>query len=570
VETSSRGTIPGVFISYVSEDETAAIQLGDDLSAAGVRAWRDKDGLRSAGGTHWEKAIEDAIRGGDFFVACFSPRYWARAKRTYMNRELDTAIRLLEVMPPETRYLIPVRLAECEVPDFPIGRHGKTLRGLERIDMFPDWEAGLNRIIGSVLASPALPPDVAYEFARIRSRTASTRQEAAESLGRIGGGLAALVLAHRLTPGSWEAEARVRRAVVRALWRSGSESAWVISRLIQRLQDPSPLVGQEAAWALGSIGKQQAVGPWLAQQLETRQFADGRVADASAWALGEIGGHAAIAVLEKHLLTADGLIWWPAADALCAAGSHSAVPALTGALRDREHPELHARAAENLLLAADPASVPALVSSLVEDNLRPFWTVVDTLVAIGTPEAVCGLIEVLRHGPPWVRSEAARGLGVIGDQSAVPALIKALRDRYARSDSAIALGRLQAVTATPSLVAALEDRDPQVRWHVAIALGLVGDEAAVPALAGALTDPNEDVRGHAAQALGRLRAIGQLPRILEALADGSTKVRRLAAEALGEFGSEDALPALAAALDDVDHSVRKAVAAALERLRGSG
>ncbi|HVP79074.1 MAG TPA: DUF302 domain-containing protein [Thermodesulfobacteriota bacterium] len=51
----------------------------------------------------------------------------------------------------------------------------------------------------------------------------------------------------------------------------------------------------------------------------------------------------------------------------------------------------------------------------------------ESLVRIGSP-AVASLSRVLRHGSHWVRWEAAKALGEIGDPSAAPDLVAALRD----------------------------------------------------------------------------------------------------------------------------------------------
>lgn len=79
--------------------------------------------------------------------------------------------------------------------------------------------------------------------------------------------------------------------------------------------------------------------------------------------------------------------------------------------------------------------------------------------------------EIQRHinklkGEEWiVRREAAEALGVIGDKSAVPALIEALKD----------------------------DRDYSVRRAAVTALGCIGDRSVVPALIAALKDKDWDV-----------------------------------------------------------------------------
>ena len=54
------------------------------------------------------------------------------------------------------------------------------------------------------------------------------------------------------------------------------------------------------------------------------------------------------------------------------------------------------------------------------------------------------------------------------------------------------------------IVKVLKDKDRDVRWVAAWALGEIGDQAAVPALSKALKDKHETVRDAAAEALKKL------------------------------------------------------------------
>jgi len=135
-----------VFISHVHENEVAVSHLVADLKSCDIRVWLDKNDIQP--GERWQIAIRNAIHEGNFFVACFSIEY-SKKPSTYMNEELTLAIEELRQMPHNRVWFIPVRLNECEVPDRSIGA-GETLRSLQWIDLFRDWEKGIARIINTI------------------------------------------------------------------------------------------------------------------------------------------------------------------------------------------------------------------------------------------------------------------------------------------------------------------------------------------------------------------------------------------------------------------------------------
>lgn len=78
-------------------------------------------------------------------MACFSKQYWDR-RITVMNTELGIAINELGKRRRDQTWFIPVRLDDCEVPDWSIGP-GETLRDLQHVDLFRDWPDGMRRIL---------------------------------------------------------------------------------------------------------------------------------------------------------------------------------------------------------------------------------------------------------------------------------------------------------------------------------------------------------------------------------------------------------------------------------------
>jgi hypothetical protein len=88
-------------------------------------------------GQNWPRAIERAIELSDFFVGCFSRR--SVVKRGHFQCELRYALDLAAKVPLEDIFLVPVRLDECEVPR-------QIARKTQYVDLFPNWEAGVERL----------------------------------------------------------------------------------------------------------------------------------------------------------------------------------------------------------------------------------------------------------------------------------------------------------------------------------------------------------------------------------------------------------------------------------------
>ena len=135
--------MPNVFISYVRNNSDQVDKLAAELRRHGVNVWLDRDDILP--GADWKYAIRQAIRDGDYFIACFSAEYVARPL-TYMNTEIGLAVEMLQQMPTGRIWFIPVLLSECQVPDRNIGG-GETLRSLQWEPLHRDWDRGVHRIL---------------------------------------------------------------------------------------------------------------------------------------------------------------------------------------------------------------------------------------------------------------------------------------------------------------------------------------------------------------------------------------------------------------------------------------
>lgn len=124
------------------EDKDQIERLCKKLRPYGIEVWLDREQILP--GERWRTAIRQAIREGAFFIACFSEAYKRRV-RTYMNEEITLAIDELRQRPTDRSWFIPVLLSYCEIPDREIGA-GETLRDLQWVNLFEDWDGGVEKI----------------------------------------------------------------------------------------------------------------------------------------------------------------------------------------------------------------------------------------------------------------------------------------------------------------------------------------------------------------------------------------------------------------------------------------
>src|SRR5215468_116393 len=110
---------PSVFLSYASEDRSAAQTLKEALSALGLDVWYDESGLD--GGDVWDQKIRRQIRECDFFMPVISAQTDARPEG-YFRREWRLAVERTLDMADDHAFLLPVVIddtmqARARVPD---------------------------------------------------------------------------------------------------------------------------------------------------------------------------------------------------------------------------------------------------------------------------------------------------------------------------------------------------------------------------------------------------------------------------------------------------------------------
>jgi HEAT repeat protein len=206
------------------------------------------------------------------------------------------------------------------------------------------------------------------------------------------------------------------------------------------------------------------------------------------------------------------------------------IGALISALKEND-PNERKEATEGLGNIGYDRAVPALIAALLNETTRD--EAAEVLVRIGKP-AVPALIAVLKGRDVGSRFCAAAALVRIG-QPALAMLITALGESGSVASVVINLGEAETLidigrTAVPALIAALKDGDPMVRWQAAKALGEIGDSSATPALIAVLNDPQWKVREQTAKALGKIGDKSAVPAMIAALNnDRSSMKERLAA-----------------------------------------
>ncbi len=138
--------LPTVFITYVHEDAAFAEALYEALTIAGFDPWMDRRKLMP--GQNWPRAIEDAISVSEFVVACFSSR--SVRKKGGFQSEIRYALDCAQHIPLDQVYLIPLRLDNCQIPE-------RITREVQYVDLFPNWNAGLERVLRMLRREAHLP-----------------------------------------------------------------------------------------------------------------------------------------------------------------------------------------------------------------------------------------------------------------------------------------------------------------------------------------------------------------------------------------------------------------------------
>ncbi|NSW57439.1 MAG: HEAT repeat domain-containing protein [Armatimonadetes bacterium] len=362
----------------------------------------------------------------------------------------------------------------------------------------------------------------------------------------------------------------VRVAACEALGLMGTPQAAEV--LIDALYFNDPVVTAAATEALGNM-QEVAYELLLPRLVDDSGSVDERILSALS-----ASGEAAGPVLRECLGSQFATTRAAAVRGLARVAGSAAIPDLVPLLSDPEA-QVRSAAAESLSAMGERAAAAAL-EVLSGDHGPGCLAAGDVLAATGAgllPE----LLEVLRAGGPDARAGAARALGGIGDEQAVPHLVGRIRDSHApvRAEAARALGLLHAATAAPHLLSAIDDPDPAVSRAAIDALGRIGAPAA-DALLKRLITPDGAIRDDVVYAL-----VGIGTPCIEPLAQlaetGGTVARAAQMRVLTLIGGDEAVGPLVDGLFDEASEVRTeamrgiqavgrpAVGALVERLKAA-
>ena len=220
------------------------------------------------------------------------------------------------------------------------------------------------------------------------------------------------------------------------------------------------------------------------------------------------------------------------------------------------------------LVRHGPATVDLLISQVTAEDLEVRRSAVLALGRIGDATATPALINALRDESLAI--DAANALTEIGDPRAADGLLKLIGDEDASTRQAAvnALNSVMPPSMSERIIPLLHDPEPNVRESAVKIAGYFGYPGAAAALVDLSRDPNERVRTAAIEHLPYVEEERVVLEVLaHALKDETPNVRAAAARALGTLDTPKVVLHLIDALADDDPWVRYFSARALGRRR---
>jgi TIR domain len=128
-----------IFISYAREDSEIALRLYSDLLKSGYTPWIDQKSI--VPGKNWKDEVSATIWDSRYFILLLSSN--SVGKRGYCQKEVKVAMEAFDDFPSGDVFIIPVRLDNCDVRE-------ERIRKLQRVDLFPSYQAGLEIILSAL------------------------------------------------------------------------------------------------------------------------------------------------------------------------------------------------------------------------------------------------------------------------------------------------------------------------------------------------------------------------------------------------------------------------------------
>lgn len=127
-----------IFISYAHEDYGAAKRIYDVFTSKNENMWLDEECLLP--GQDWRNEINKAINRSSFFLLLLSNN--SVQEGCFVQEEILEALKIVDDLPNDLIFIIPIRLENCEIPERIINLH--------YVDMFPDFEDAIQKIANSI------------------------------------------------------------------------------------------------------------------------------------------------------------------------------------------------------------------------------------------------------------------------------------------------------------------------------------------------------------------------------------------------------------------------------------
>lgn len=179
-------------------------------------------------------------------------------------------------------------------------------------------------------------------------------------------------------------------------------------------------------------------------------------------------------------------------------------------------------------------SICSLIEAMDDSSKRVHNAGIQALAKIGEP-AIAPLLEALSDGRVNIRAGSCAALRIIGVKGAISCITPLLSDEshYVRKEAAKSLGRLGDFTVVGDLCLALNDESRGVRLAAVTALGRISDPESVDFLFSLLKAEKDcQVRERIIRALGLIGGESAIAAIKYATLDSDPEIRVLAKEYL--------------------------------------
>ena len=127
-----------IFISYSKVDSVSADIIYNELLNRDFSPWLDEKNLLP--GQEWAVEIKREIEKSDFCIILLSNK--SVNKRGFFHKEICKALDVLETIPENCIYIIPLRLDDCKVPE--------KIKKYQWVDLFSDWNSGIEKTVQAI------------------------------------------------------------------------------------------------------------------------------------------------------------------------------------------------------------------------------------------------------------------------------------------------------------------------------------------------------------------------------------------------------------------------------------